>query len=481
MKNAVLTNKSCRTLALLCTCALVLLSAPASVNAIELPKTAKLVPPETIVLADINNFSELWTQFEKTNIYQLYKDPALAAFINNFKTKWKEQKQQPKREYLRTILDAGVLPQGRLAVALVVDRQKPDANEPPVLAVTQWGDKIDKVKETVSEIVRKAVEDGARRQSEDYRGVEIVTIEKKPPEAINYCFIDDCLIGSTSANVLKFVIAQIKGAGSTTLDDDRDFAATTSAVNPSSPGRIDLYVSIKQAVKTELAQDTTGKARALIDNLGLNNVTSFGCCIEPAAGPGGSTTGKAILKIDGAKEGICKMLDLESQPIRTPRFVDASACSVSVLNLNIKKAFDELVNILTRFSPQMASLVYMPILPPGPQGEPGLQLKSDIIDYLGSQIIMAQSIDKPQPQGAAARSSDKEPPVQTRSIVAIAIENRAALEKSLSLIHSKLIAPNNPDATRQLLGYTIYTIDLSRFLPMFGSPGRRPMQAPAGP
>jgi hypothetical protein len=480
MKNAVLTNKSFHALVLLGFCALVLLSAPASVSAIELPKTAKLVPPETIVLADINNFNQLWAQFKKTNIYQLYKDPAMAAFINNFKTKWKERKQQSKGEYLRTVIDAGVLPQGRVAVALVIDRQKPDANEPPVLAVTQWGDKIDKVKEAVNEIIRKAVEDGARRQTEDYRGVEIVTIEKKPPEAISYCFIDDCLIGSTSPNVLKFVIAQIKGAGSTTLDDDRDFAATINAVDPSSPGRIDLYVNIKQAVKTELAQDTAGKARALIDNLGLNNVTSFGCCIEPAAGPGGSTIGKGILKIDGAKEGICKMLDLKSQPIRTPRFVDASACSVSVVNLNIKKAFDELVSILTRFSPQMASLVYMPILPPGPQGEPSLQLKSDIIDYLGSQIIMAQSIDKPQPEGAAAPSSDKEPPVRTRSIIAIAIENRAALEKSLSLIHSKLIAPNNPDATRQLLGYTIYTVDLSGLLPMFGGPGRKPMRAAGG-
>jgi len=57
---------------------------------------------------------------------------------------------------------------------------------------------------------------------------------------------------------------------------------------------------------------------------------------------GGSSIGKAILKIDGAKSGICKMLDLESVPIRMPRFISESACSISVANLNIKKAFDEL-------------------------------------------------------------------------------------------------------------------------------------------
>ena len=475
-----LTNKSCHALVLLGSCAFMLLLVPISASAIELPNTAKLVPPETIVLADINNFNRLWAQFEKTNIYQLYKDPAMKPFIENFKTKWPQQKQESEKEYLKIITDAGVLPQGRLAAALVFDKQMPDANEPPVLVVAQWGDKIDKVKETAGRIVRKAVEDGARRQSDDYRGVEIITIEKRPSKALSYCFIDDCLIGSTSPNVLRFVIAQIKGAGSMTLGEDRDYNVTTRTIDPTNEGRIDLYVNIKQAIKIELAEDTTGKTKAMIDNLGLNNVISFGCSIEPAGGPGGSTIGKAILKIDGAKTGICKMLDLESAPIRTPRFIVESACSVSVVNLNIRKAFDELTNILTRFSPQMTSILYMPILPPGPQGEPGLQLKADIIDHLGSQIILTQSIDKPQP--GAARPAEKSPLVQTKSVVAIAIENRAALEKSLSMIHSKMIAPNNPDARRELLGHTIYSVDLSGLMPMLsGPPARKPMQTPAGP
>ena len=464
---------------LLCSCALMLLSASASVSAIELPKTAKLVPPETLLLVDINNFNQLWAQIEKTNFFQLYKDPAMAAFIDNFKTKWQEKKQESEREFVRTIADAGILPQGRVAVALVFDKQMPDANE-PILVVAQWGDKIDKVKELADKIVRKAVEDGARRQTEDYRGVEILTIEKKPPEALNYCFIDDCLVASTSPNVLKFVIAQIKGAGSTTLADDRDYNAAGKAVDPANAGRIDFYVNIKQIIKTELAGDTAGRSKAFIDNLGLNNVTSFGGSVEPAGGPGGSSFAKAILKIDGAKEGICKMLEVESGPLRMPRFIAGSASSVSVANLNIKKAFDELANILTRFSPQIAAIMYMPILPPGPQGEPALQLKADIIDHLGSQIILAQSIDKSQPDGGGARPAEKQPSPVTQSVIAVAIENRTAFEKSLSMIHSKMIAPNNPEARRELLGHTVYSVDLSGFFPGFGPNPKTPMQAPSG-
>ncbi|MFC1795017.1 hypothetical protein ACFL3Q_15690, partial [Planctomycetota bacterium] len=102
MKKTALTNKSLHALMLLCSCVLMLLSISASVRAIELPKTAKLIPPETILLADINNFNQLRAQFEKTNFYQLYKDPAMAAFIDNFKTKWQEKKQESEREFIRT-------------------------------------------------------------------------------------------------------------------------------------------------------------------------------------------------------------------------------------------------------------------------------------------------------------------------------------------------------------------------------------------
>jgi hypothetical protein len=50
------------------------------------------------------------------------------------------------------------------------------------------------------------------------------------------------------------------------------------------------------------------------------------------------------------------------------------------------------------------------------------------------------------------------------------------------MIHSKMIAPDNPDARRELLGHMIYTVDISGLMPMLGGgPGRKPMQAPAGP
>jgi hypothetical protein len=458
-----------------------LLSSPAWVSAVELPGTAKLVPPETIVMVNIDNFSQLRAQFEKTSLYKLYKDPAMKAFVDDVKAKWQEKKQKSENELLRIIADANVWPQGRAAVALVLDERAKDANEPPVLFITQWGENIDKVKDAVSKIVEKAVEKGARREAEDYRGVNTIRITQEPSKGLSYCFIDDCLIGSMSPDVLKFVIAQVKGAGSPTLGDDGDYNATLGAIGPAAEGQINFYVNIKQIIKSALAEDTEGQAKTMINNLGLANVTSFGGSVDVGRGPGGETSGKAFLKIDGDKKGVCKILEVESAALRMPPFVSASSSSVSVFNLNIKKAYAELGAILNNFSPQMAAMLNMPLLPPGPQGEPALQLKADIVDYLGSQIVLVQSIKKPSSDAGAPGAAQEQASTAPQTLVAVAIDNRNALEKSLSTLHDKMTAPGNPDAKRQLLGHTIYSVDVSGFLPFLGASQRTPMQAPPRP
>ncbi|MFH1882072.1 MAG: hypothetical protein ABIL62_05100 [Planctomycetota bacterium] len=479
---ATTTHKPPFALMLLCSCALMFLCSSTSVWAQKLPDTAKLIPPETILLLDVDDFDRLRAQFEKTNFYKLYKDPAMAAFVDDFKTKWREKIRKPDNELLRVIADIDTFPRGRVAVAFVLNEQiNKDANEPPLLLITQWGQTIAKIKEAVDKTVEKAIEDGAHRQRQDYRGVGITTIIRQSSAALSYCFIDDCLIGSMDLDVLKFVIAHIKGAESATLADDADYTATMKAAELSAQTQIDLYVNIKQIVKIIIAEDDTGKTKTTMDNLGLDNVTSFGCSIgpgpsTPASRKRGSTAGsntsfgKAFLKVRGEKKGICTMLDIETATLRVPQFIQPSAYSVSFVNLNIKKAYNELGNILNSISPQFAAMMYMPLLPPSPQGEPPLQLKADIVDHLGSQIIIAQSMSEPL--------SDASGPRQKKSLIAVAIENRSALEKSLSLLHGTLLAANNPAARRQLLGHTIYLIDPAAIFPASPRRPNRPMQIP---
>ncbi|MCX5638305.1 MAG: hypothetical protein NTX52_11530 [Planctomycetota bacterium] len=213
MKNAAKTSRRIpRAAMFLCAFALVLLWTSVFSGAQALPGTEKLIPPETVLLVDIGNFSQLRTQFEKTNYYKLYKDPAMTAFVEDFKTKLREKVKQMDNELVRTIVDTEILPQGRVAVALVLNEQTKDANEPPILLMSQWGQSIAKIKEAVDKMVQKAIENGANRKTEDYRGVSVTTITQNPPSAISYCFMDDCLAGAMNLDILKFFIAHIQGA-----------------------------------------------------------------------------------------------------------------------------------------------------------------------------------------------------------------------------------------------------------------------------
>jgi hypothetical protein len=178
-------------------------------------------------------------------------------------------------------------------------------------------------------------------------------------DSVSYCFIDEAMILSANAELLKFVIAQAKGANNPVLADDEDYKSALKAVSSSGPGQIDVYVNIKQIIPTVAAKDEAGEPKGILTNLLLDNVTSLALSIDVGSGPGGSTSGQALLKIDGAKKGICKVLEFESGPVEVPPFVSASANSISRVNPNMKKAFDETVRILIVFSPEMAMMLGM--------------------------------------------------------------------------------------------------------------------------
>jgi hypothetical protein len=450
---------------LFCCCALGLLSLSASARAEVLPRTDKLVPPETVLLMNIDNFQQLKTQFEKTSFYKFYTDPAMAAFVDNAKAKWREKIQKlDDNDIFKAILSTDIWPQGRVAAVLVLNEQSKDFNEPPVVIITQWGEGIDKIKEAIDKMLKKNIEVGGhQKRSENYRGVSIEITIDETSTTLNHCFIDDSFIAATDLDLLKFVIAHIKGAGSPTLADDTDYNAAMKTVGPHHD--IDFYINIKQIIKTILAEDSAGEAHKWTANLGLDNIAALGCSVAVGRSPGNSASAKAFLKVNGAKKGICKMLETESASFNLPLFIPASTYSVTFFNLNIKNAYDELYSILYSFNPRYVAMMQAMDLPDSPDGEPGLKLKSDVISHLGSQIVISRSVNKP-----FSNSS-----MPTESLIALAVNDRKTIEKSLSLLHSKLLAPNKPDARRELLGHTIYLLGPSA-LPFF-TPGMTPMQA----
>lgn len=442
-----------------------------SVGASNQLKGAKLLVPETIFVVEVGNFAQLQGKLEKTGFYKLCKDPVMKAFVDDFKAKLHEKIQSEKNDVAKAIFDKHILPEGKAVIALVLNKQALQAKEPMALFISEWGQNLPKIKEAVEETLKKALEDGASQRAEDYRGVTIKTLIGKDSQRLgfglssnlSYCFVDDCLMGSEDIELLKFAVAHLKGATSPALADDPDYTSALAATGPNHD--IDLYFNIKQMLNTIIAEDTNSQAKKTFTNLGIDNVASFACSVGFVPTASSSYNGKAILKINGPKKGICKLLEVESDGIKIPRFVPSTASSVTFFNLNIKKAFDELANILANFNPMYAAWMYAPLPTSTSPDEPGLRIKEDIIDHFGSEIIITENMNKP-----FTKSSSPE------YLVACGAANPAALEKSLSVLHNMFIANNNPEAKREFLGRNIYVIDLSGIFPFFNM-GLSPLQS----
>jgi len=367
-----------------------------------LPRPAELLPAETVVFAEVSNFTQLVEQFEKTNYYRLYKDPAMAPFMDDLKSKLAEEVKKSEDELVKAVLGMDALPSGRVAVALLPGPGQGFA-KPHVLMIIEWGRAKAKVQEALDNVLAKAAEEGVRKKTEVYRGVNIIAAvhESESDFSPSYCFIDDCLIGSTNTDLLKPVIARIKGAGGASLADDADYNSAIKAVGPHHD--IDLYVNLKQLKKLIIAEAPGGKAGPIVSNLGLDNVISFSFAAGVARDGGSDSSGKALLRVDGEKKGVCKILELDSSALRVPKFAPADFYSASYVNLNFKKAFDVLGRIITGISPQMAAILYMPLVPASPDGQPGLTIKADVIDHLGSELLSFRSLDK----SASAKAGPK--------------------------------------------------------------------------
>ena len=442
---------------------LILLYCFSSAFAEVLPNTAKLLPGETIVLLDVKDFQQAKSQFEKTCHYRLYKDPAMAAFVGNSKAKVLEKIQKlDDNDVFKTLFNAEIQPKGRISFALVLSEESRDFNDLQIAVITQWGEGIDKIKESVDGMLQKNIEYGGhQKSSEDYRGVSIqITIDEAASE-MDHCFIDDYFIATTNLDLIKFIIAHIKGASSLALADDTDYSTAMKVAGPYHD--IDFYINLKQIIKTVIIRDSTGQTGTFMANIGFDNVSALNISVALARDAGISDSGKAFLKINGAKKGICKMLEADSAIVKAPRFITSPTYAVTFFNLDIKRAYDEIYSILYTFNPQYIGMMNLLDLPDSPTGEPGVKLKDDVIDNLGSQIIISQSLNKPFSTTS----------IPTDSLVALAVSNRDALEKSLSLLHSKLLAPNDPDARRELLGRTMYLFHPSA-LPFIARRGTSP-------
>jgi hypothetical protein len=245
-------------------------------------------------------------------------------------------------------------------------------------------------------------------------------------------------------DVLKFTLARIKKPGEGTLNESADYRDAMGATGPVHD--VDVYVNLSRLIALVVAADTSGQSKTQLANFGVDTLGGLGISAAVGRKEGVPIQTKAVLKVNGTKKGVLKLIEPIDEAARLPKFIDSSTASVTVMNFNIKGAYDEIQRIANAIVPGLATQITKPIVPAGEDGQGGVDIRKDILDYLGNQVIVSESINRPFSAGVDP----------SRVVTAIAVTDAKALEKSLSIVHSKLIAPGKADMKRDFMGHTIY-------------------------
>jgi len=434
-------------------CLVVLTLAPA--GAAKLPETSALIPAETILVVNADNFAELHSRFEKTDTYRLYTDPSMARFVEDLKSKL--EKSVSEDDTLRRFVAGDYpLPQGRTALAVVMRPAPADGKrgEPVTVVICQWGKELSKAKELIEKEVKDLEAKGGRCRKTEYRGIELVSVfgapetsekeaEQRPEPDYIYCFIDDCFIAADRLEDLQFVVAHATGGTGGTLGENADYQAALKRVGG---GDIAFYLNVRLLVEAEMVEGAD--AERVIKALGIDKLAGVAVGVKIAPETGSSFVIKGYARTTGAKQGIFRILDMSAVPILVPGFAAGDACSFAMINLDPAAAYDEVFRMANAIDVRAAAAMNSPIVPPGADGRPGVELKKDVFAYLRPGLWSVDVLRK---------GTGEQPEIV--SVVGLAISDKAKLEQSLSRIHEQILGKDEK-LRREFLGYTIYSIGL---------------------
>ncbi len=451
----------------------------ASLGICQLPAAENVLPSDTVFMVSTDNISSLQASFKKTDLYGLWNDPVMKPFVSDFKKSFEKFKMVSGKF---DFLDGGKeenLPTGKIAVGVLMGESVSKGEDAGVVMLMEYGKNAANIKETIEEKIKKAVSEGATRKKQNVMGVEVVTLikerkaeglddvngvsgqDKRNPFELNYGFVDDVLVvtADTDFDLMRFVISQVKGGQSgESLLKTSDYVQGMQATDLKDS--LKFFVNVNKFL--DLAASKAGPdAKMQMEMFGLSNVSSLvgQVNVDPKTS---DLKARALLKIDGEKKGVIKMLDMKNAGVSIPDFVDSSTSSVSIFNWDVKNAFEQLKSMVMAVQPQAAMLLNMPFS--SPDGKM-MTVQQDLINHFGSQVVVATSYD-----------ADKKGRPQS-SVFAIAVDNASKMDESIGMLHGMYLAAGNPKLKREFMGNNVYLVDFGGMMSM-GQPGMESSKMP---
>ena len=408
------------------------------------PPPEKLLPADTLGVLTVPDMAATRRLLDQSPQWQLWRDPALAPFVNKFWAKLETDVLQPiEKELGASLTNYLELAQGQFTLALTRNGWPARAGAMPGLIVLiDSREQSARVKTLLEEGRAKLAAGGEPVRTQRIDGTEFLVLTVPPPalepptdgdaaveaDEAEAPAVDDAgdadpagasglppqefyvgqsgtllLMGNSLLDLEK--VLKLKSGGAVMALSDStsflpDFTATLSGAT--------LYGWLNLEPIFEIARQELPGAEAgmpmglsparILSALGLNGLKTLSIA-GAIRGDGGSS--ELRLRIPEAeRRGLFRMFSFAAKDSAPPAFVPADVLTFSRTRIDLLKSWNTLESMLVEVSPQIGGMVKLTVDAIGKDKDPGFDFRRQFIANLGDDIISWQGQTKPGTEAA---------------------------------------------------------------------------------
>jgi len=490
------------------------LAAPAATTAAPARKDAvSLVPRDTLILVQLTDIGAARGALKKTHLWDLYKDPAMQAFVvpaekairkkfdELLDEAWKELEMDSPPENLP-------IPTGRVIFALQMDTktiQVPEydwenydwqkaSGPPPVkgmktlkiphpkmLFIAEMGDKMPDTRNIFARIDEQARDKGWQHESDTIRGIE-VHVYNPPPvrgpdgevlkgpdgpsrgDPFCYYISGQTLCISSNADLLKATAARMAGVDDVDGESLADDEACTRVLRKlgAPAGDLSFYLNIRSLLDFLIDisdAKQTNDLQKKIAALGFDNVTGLGIVASLAPNDKQEFLVKGLLAVNGEKKGIPALLAPPAASTAGNALLTKGLASVLVANYDFGTFYEKIRQIVIAAGGGDIAEPMKAVMAGTSTDEstPPVDLAKDLLDQLASPMVVRVRMNKPYTDPGASKI-----------IFSIGVRDAEAVQAAIGRIHETFIARGNKDMVRELMKTKIFLLPgAGLFQPLF--------------
>jgi hypothetical protein len=420
----------------------------------------KIYPDSTIAVLKVNNASDLRESFKQSQFGQLWGDPALKTWRDDFAERLNEAGKSLKAKIGVTYQELLELPQGPASIAVV---RREDPKLPVAILITaDAGKNAAKMSEVLTKATQQSEEHGSKVATETFKGATLHVIqpppskakpkegakEERPEPPVVWTNQGSTFIIGSDVDAVKDLVANAEGRTNSLASVD-SYAQTQKKLG--SDAQVTWFVDLAKVLKLVAQGAAAGnkgnaaqaqQTEAMIQMIGLNGLKAAAGSFALNTGNYDSLT-RTIIYAPGPKQGLLKIFSLPPVSLRPESWVPATVASYQTWSWDLDNAYTAINDVVNMIQPGMLQVLEQQLV--GPNGGEPLKFQTDIFGPLGDRITLVSDFKKPVKEDSQ------------RMVLAIALEDPKAFQNTLNKLIG--IAGGNPKK-REFQGTTIYDFEI---------------------